>query len=382
MTRETKIGLLVGLAFIIVIGILLSDHLTQSTEPQPAVLAIAGNSVRSGITVPGVTGNAGGVNNPPITQVPPPTNVQPTSAVPTRDEVTRREPPVQIVQVGAPTLSASGGQSPQQTSPRTTSPVPSSNDNVAITPPPAQHSAEPATPQDQSGGTQVATQEPTTPEPTNNTNQSGPIVTQTPQSVAGAINNALKNAAKQAGEDLVSVGGSSDNSSAQSRTGNGSSNPPPVAGTKYVAAEGDTLNKLAGRFLGGNTKVNRDAIMAANPFMKGDPNRIIVGRTYIIPTAGAATPAPTGQAASAAAPPREVPPTQAKSNTNTSTAATESWYTVKEGDSLWKIATDQCGGPSAIDAIKELNKDTLKGGDTVVVNTKLRLPSKPVASAN
>ena len=33
MTRETKIGLLVGLAFIIVIGILLSDHMTSTTQP-------------------------------------------------------------------------------------------------------------------------------------------------------------------------------------------------------------------------------------------------------------------------------------------------------------------------------------------------------------
>ena len=38
MTRETKIGLLVGLAFIIVVGILLSDHLTSATEDQRATL--------------------------------------------------------------------------------------------------------------------------------------------------------------------------------------------------------------------------------------------------------------------------------------------------------------------------------------------------------
>ena len=41
MTRETKIGLLVGLAFIIVIGILLSDHLTTRGE-----LPAARDSVR------------------------------------------------------------------------------------------------------------------------------------------------------------------------------------------------------------------------------------------------------------------------------------------------------------------------------------------------
>ena len=38
MTRETKIGLLVGLAFIIVIGILLSDHFTTTTQPHQAAL--------------------------------------------------------------------------------------------------------------------------------------------------------------------------------------------------------------------------------------------------------------------------------------------------------------------------------------------------------
>src|SRR5438045_4174571 len=107
MTRETKIGLLVGLAFIIVIGILLSDHLTQSTEPQPAVLAVAGNTVRAAITVPGATGS--GVTTPPITQASAPSNVQPTNPVLTRDEVQRPEPPVQIVQVGAPTLTNASG---------------------------------------------------------------------------------------------------------------------------------------------------------------------------------------------------------------------------------------------------------------------------------
>ena len=53
MTRETKIGLLVGLAFIIVIGILLSDHLTSATEPPQPPLAQAGNDVRRAGAVPG-----------------------------------------------------------------------------------------------------------------------------------------------------------------------------------------------------------------------------------------------------------------------------------------------------------------------------------------
>ncbi len=62
----------------------------------------------------------------------------------------------------------------------------------------------------------------------------------------------------------------------------------------------------------------------------------------------------------------------------------EYFYTVQEGDSLWQIANDELGDPSAVDAIKELNQSVLKGKDhdTVIPGMKLRLPSKPVATAN
>ena len=49
MTRENKIGLLVGLAFIIAVGILLSDHLSTTDEPTPAPLPIAGSAVRQSL---------------------------------------------------------------------------------------------------------------------------------------------------------------------------------------------------------------------------------------------------------------------------------------------------------------------------------------------
>jgi len=58
------------------------------------------------------------------------------------------------------------------------------------------------------------------------------------------------------------------------------------------------------------------------------------------------------------------------------------WYVVKENDSLWKIAQEQLGDGGAVAAIKELNKDVLKGGDNIRPNMKLKLPAKPLASAN
>ena len=54
---------------------------------------------------------------------------------------------------------------------------------------------------------------------------------------------------------------------------------------------------------------------------------------------------------------------------------------MKENDSLWSIAADQLGNGSAWTAIKDLNADILKGSDSIHPNMKLRLPAKPLASA-
>ena len=188
---------------------------------------------------------------------------------------------------------------------------------------------------------------------------------------------ALRDAAKQHGEELVALGGSAQN-------GQGGNSAHPAGMKQYVAVDGDTLSKIAGRFFGSNTKANRDAIVAANPSLKQDPNKVLVGHTYNIPTAATGVPASAGMTAQLPAP-APAQPFQAQPIAQTQppiiTANTnDNLYTVKDGDSLWKIATEQCGGPAAIPAIRDLNKDTIKG-DNVMVNTKIRLPNK-VASAN
>src|SRR5690242_13885994 len=92
MTRETKIGLLVGLAFIIVVGILLSDHLTNSTEPPQARMTQAGDNVRQSVTTPGTP------TDPPLVITPEP--VTPQQPVATAQELAPRPQPVQFVSVG------------------------------------------------------------------------------------------------------------------------------------------------------------------------------------------------------------------------------------------------------------------------------------------
>jgi hypothetical protein len=128
MTRETKIGLLVGLAFIIVIGILLSDHLTNSTEPPPATLAQTGSNVRETTTVPG-----GGTGTPIVTAVAPP-QVQPTQPVPTPRELQPPTPATAIVQVGGPAVAPQPQPQPVETvqPPVPTVPAPASTPPITI----------------------------------------------------------------------------------------------------------------------------------------------------------------------------------------------------------------------------------------------------------
>ncbi len=319
MTRETKIGLLVGLAFIIVIGILLSDHLTSSTEPPPAPLAGAGSSVRSGVTTPA------GQGNPPITPVVAPPQVSPQQPVLTRNELSQGNSPVQI-DVGGPKNQANAhGEPPVQVADG------SQNPNVEAALPPAQ------------------------PEQAVTTN--------------GDTNSALRNTAHQQGEEIVALG------QPNSQVNAGATAQKPMSAqpgaNKYVAVEGDTVSKMAAKFFGSNTKANRDAIVAANSSLKSDPNRVIVGHSYVIPTSSGGVVA----SVTTSNPPAPQQP---------SVPSSENWYTAKPGDSLWRIASEQCGGPGAVPAIQELNKDKLKGEnhDIVIEGMKLRLPSKAQVASN
>jgi LysM repeat protein len=307
MTRETKISLLVGLAFIIVIGILLSDHFRSTQELPQAVLADVGNSSRRATDAPGAA-------NPGISFVPP-SESAPRTSVPTQDELTAPPSPV----------------------------VPSSHyENQPPVAPPSANSAPPS---------EV---------------QHSPIAEE----------------ARRNGESVEPS-----NLNGTPRDDDSSATPPPpappaagsTAPSRYKAAEGDTVSRMAAKFLGGNTRANRQAIIDANPSLQEDPNRVIVGHSYVIPARGESALATNDDSD---APPISKP--QIDSQNDSSPNSAGSVYTVKEGDSLWAIANDELGDPSAVEAIKDLNSTVLKGDnhDVVIPGMKLRLPGKPVADTN
>jgi nucleoid-associated protein YgaU len=292
MTRETKISLLVGLAFIIVIGILLSDHFRATQELPQAVLADVGATARRATNAPGTA-------NPPINFVPP-SETSPSQSVPTHEELTR--PPSPVIASPIPS-NQSGSEIPRI-------------DNSNPTAQPEDHGADVPTPE-----------------------------------------KSLANIAARGGEPLVPA-----NIDGTDRLEQGTAPAPAVAGPRqYTAREGDTVSRMAAKFLGGNTRANRQAIIDANPALQDDPDTVIVGKTYVIPTSvGAST--PIGR--------------------NSPAAAAGYFYTVKEGDSLWRIANDELGDPSAVEAIKALNETILRGDDhdVVIPGMRLRLPARPVVN--
>ncbi|HEY7089280.1 MAG TPA: LysM peptidoglycan-binding domain-containing protein [Tepidisphaeraceae bacterium] len=362
MTRETKIGLLVGLAFIIVIGILLSDHLTSSTEPPPATLAQTGSNVRQQVAVPG--GGTQATLTPPVT----PPQIQPQMPVPTAREIQPQTPASAIVQVGGPTQA-------QQQMPQTMQ--------------------QPAMPSPTAYGQQQQ-QPPITVVGNTHQQQQVQMQQQEPIQVAGAdapdrnVPGGLAQVAQQHGEPLVTATPGQPQQVIQG-TGNNSQSmgSPQLAGYKdYVVQPGDSVSRLATKFFGSNTKANRDAIVRANAALQADPNKLIVGKTYRIPTVVQTQQTASPMTSTQAPPPqaqmqqtiiRPAPQAQAPQPAT----PTEYWYTVKEGDTLTRILREQLGqDESAIPALVELNRDTIANPDNLRVNMKIKLPAKPLAQAN
>jgi nucleoid-associated protein YgaU len=338
MTRETKIGLLVGLAFIIVIGILLSDQLMRSTEPPAAPLATVGDTLRKGTTTPAS-------HNHPAPVAVTSLNALPENEVPTKDEITRRPPPVTFVEIGGRGGAAANG-----------------GGNVTVGP------ASGVT-----GGNAISGNGHVTP-----VNPGGADVavrgqTQSPQG------RTIEEVAARMGETLLGPDGQPLRASKpltqtpQTRT----QRPAALASggmKQYTVEAGDSLSRIALRQMGANTKANRDAIVKANPSLQADPDRVIIGQTYNIPAAA-------GTTAQAQTPPAVVnPPAVDRSPAPIKATVAEYWYQVQPGDNLWKIAKEQLGDTRTVSAIKELNKHNIKNWDVLPAGTKLRLPARPIAS--
>ena len=327
MTRETKIGLLVGLAFLLVVGILLSEHITGSNERPAAPLADAGKTVRNGMSAPGAAADE-------------PAPAEPTRPVPTAQDLTPKQQPVTQVTINVP---SGNGPAVVEHTPVVPAPAPAPVPPTVVVPSPT-------------------------------------IIVHNPTPTDPFANDPIRKLAEKAGVPLVNADGTVVTPV--------SNKPSTTAAREYKAAAGDTLNRLAGQLPGGNVRANRDAVVALNPTLQKDPNKVIVGRTYLLPTV-AAKPATPASVIIVKADDKKAD--EAKPDPNTAEAKapqikpidlTTRLYVVKAGDTLSKIASNELGSKSEVPTIRTMNVDVLKGTDVIKVNMKLKLPAKAVASAS
>jgi nucleoid-associated protein YgaU len=168
----------------------------------------------------------------------------------------------------------------------------------------------------------------------------------------------------------------------------------PTAGpgeTVYTTVAGDNLAAIAKKVYGadeGNRVANIDRLFHRNEATLKSADKVSIGMKLIVPplpkvTAG--TPADVLPATffEKASPDK---PTTIKDKvqllvkpaiTQAPDATSDGrWYTVQDGDKLWKIAASQLGAGSRWDEIYKLNSDILKSQDSLKVGTRLRLPPK------
>ncbi|OHB56960.1 MAG: hypothetical protein A2173_10595 [Planctomycetes bacterium RBG_13_44_8b] len=151
----------------------------------------------------------------------------------------------------------------------------------------------------------------------------------------------------------------------------------------YIVCAGDSLAFIAKKFYGpeeGNRKINIDRIFENNRKILKSPDDIYVGQKLTIPSPSNSTADKSkvdgvfsstlfekvesiGRSISANLPnKREL--TQSKS------------YTVRQGDSLWKIAAEQLGNSARYAEIAKLNADIINDENNIPAGLRLKLPAQ------
>ncbi len=141
----------------------------------------------------------------------------------------------------------------------------------------------------------------------------------------------------------------------------------------YIVQRGDNLAKIAKKFYGeelGNKKANIDKIYYANKKEMKSRDRLYVGQKLVIPPLKGGKEEDGGffsnslfEKVTSIGKRKKV---KASDTTN---------YTVKEGDSLWKIAEKTLGNGSRFEEITELNEEKLRDEDSLKPGMKLKIPS-------
>lgn len=161
--------------------------------------------------------------------------------------------------------------------------------------------------------------------------------------------------------------------------------PKSTASQSYVVEQGDSLSSIAKKFYGeeqGNKLANINAIFEANRITLVSADDLYVGQKLVIPplTSSASTESSAGSALTEkifskveSIGKRHL---QAGLIKKSSSSQKGNVYTVREGDSLWRIASEQLGDGNRYKEIVKLNNNVLTNEDDIQVDMKLKLPAR------
>lgn len=147
----------------------------------------------------------------------------------------------------------------------------------------------------------------------------------------------------------------------------------------YTVIEGDNLGSIAKKLYGeeeGNKNANIMRIFEANRSILKSPDDIYVGQKLIIPPLPSSEQDKDKGIFSSDIFKKVVSIGGELLSKKAPQTKKIRLYTVRENDSLWKIAAEQLGDGSRYKEIMKLNTDTLEDEDTVPVGTTLKIPDK------
>jgi nucleoid-associated protein YgaU len=163
---------------------------------------------------------------------------------------------------------------------------------------------------------------------------------------------------------------------------------PKADGRAYVVQRGDSLSKIAQATYGSQSRSVIDRIYAANRATMSSPNDLKAGATIILPEAPKAeaanvdvrTPAKPAEAVVRNEP--RTPDTRPAAEPEKKTlSAAKRWYVVRENDRFASIAREQLGDESRWREIHELNKDKFPDPNKIRPGVRIQIPAGTVVSS-
>lgn len=145
---------------------------------------------------------------------------------------------------------------------------------------------------------------------------------------------------------------------------------PPALSAVHVVSAGETLSKIAARYYGKGTRANIDRLVAANPVELANPDVIKVGMQIQIPGVSAS------RESAAATPRAHLPVGTASEQRRAQGEPVARWYQIRKGDRYIDIARNELGDASRWEEIYELNVDKFPDPGNIREGVRIKLPAR------